>query len=116
MLAAQRRVEILEALDAAGTLTTDELAQRLRVSGETIRRDLLLLDRERLVRRVHGGAMATPQMRREEPPYSVRAADGAAKKFPGCKRRRFCGRQLVGTRKSRCRVCARTHAAAHSRP
>ena len=79
MLAAQRRVEILEALDAAGTLTTDELAQRLRVSGETIRRDLLLLDRERLVRRVHGGAMATPQMRREEPPYSVRAADSAAK-------------------------------------
>ena len=78
MLAAQRRVEILEALDAAGTLTTDELAQRLRVSGETIRRDLLLLDRERLVRRVHGGAMATPQMRREEPPYSARAADGLA--------------------------------------
>ncbi len=79
MLPAQRRVEILQALDAAGTLTTDELAQRLRVSGETIRRDLLLLDRERLVRRVHGGAMATPQMRREEPPYSVRAADSAAK-------------------------------------
>jgi DeoR/GlpR family transcriptional regulator of sugar metabolism len=79
MLAAQRRVEILQALDAAGTLTTDELAQRLCVSGETIRRDLLLLDRERLVRRVHGGAMATPQMRREEPPYSVRAADSAAK-------------------------------------
>ena len=79
MLAAQRRVEILQAVEAAGTLTTDELAQRLRVSGETIRRDLLLLDRERLVRRVHGGAMATPQMRREEPPYSVRAADSAAK-------------------------------------
>src|ERR1700743_1148113 len=76
MLAAQRRVEILEALDAPRTLTTDELPQRLRVSGETIRRDLLLLDRERLVRRVHGGAMATPQMRREEPPYSARAADG----------------------------------------
>ncbi|MFZ1995425.1 MAG: DeoR/GlpR family DNA-binding transcription regulator [Solirubrobacteraceae bacterium] len=84
MLAAQRRAEILEALDAAGTLTTDELAQRLRVSGETIRRDLLLLDREQLIRRVHGGAMAAPQMRRAEPPYSVRvAADSAAKQRIG---------------------------------
>src|ERR1700759_3176195 len=83
MLAAQRRVEILEALDAAGTLPTEERAERLRVSGEPIRRDLLPLDRERLVRRVHGGAMATPQMRREEPPYSVRAADGAAKNRMG---------------------------------
>jgi DeoR/GlpR family transcriptional regulator of sugar metabolism len=84
MLAAQRRSEILQALDAAGTLSTDELAQRLRVSGETIRRDLLLLDRDQLIRRVHGGAMAAPQMRREEPPYSVRAAaDSAAKQRIG---------------------------------
>ncbi len=84
MLAAQRRAEIIEVLDAVGTLSTDELAQRLRVSGETIRRDLQLLDQQRLIQRVHGGAMATGQVRREEPPYSVRvAADSAAKQRIG---------------------------------
>lgn len=84
MLAAQRRAEIIEALDAAGTLSTDDLAQRLRVSGETIRRDLQLLDQQRLIQRVHGGAMAAPQLRREEPPYSVRvSADSTAKRRIG---------------------------------
>jgi DeoR/GlpR family transcriptional regulator of sugar metabolism len=84
MLAVQRRAQIIQAVEAAGTLTTDELAQQLRVSGETIRRDLLLLDQQRLLRRVHGGAMATPQMRREELPYSIRvAADSNAKQRIG---------------------------------
>ncbi len=84
MLAEQRRAQILQALEAAGVLTTDDLAQELQVSGETIRRDLLLLDQQQRLRRVHGGAMTTSTARQEEPPYAVRAEDDShAKKRIG---------------------------------
>jgi DeoR family fructose operon transcriptional repressor len=84
MLPAERRARILRALDNAGTLTTDELADELQVSGETIRRDLIRLDRQRQLRRVHGGAMAASTIRGEEAPYPQRAeADTDAKRRIG---------------------------------
>lgn len=73
MLPAERRARILRALDNAGTLSTDELANELQVSGETIRRDLIRLDHQRQLRRVHGGAMAASTIRGEEAPYPQRA-------------------------------------------
>jgi DeoR family transcriptional regulator, fructose operon transcriptional repressor len=81
MLSEQRRAQIVEALERAGTLTTDELARRLKVSGETIRRDLLLLAQQQLLRRVHGGAMAASYPAPlEEPPYAARAEEAAEAK------------------------------------
>jgi DeoR family fructose operon transcriptional repressor len=80
MLAEERRSRILRALDRAGTLSTEQLATELRVSGETIRRDLIRLDRHHQLRRVHGGAMAASAIRQEEPTYADRTESDAEPK------------------------------------
>jgi DeoR family transcriptional regulator of aga operon len=49
---------ILEELAAQGSVGVAELARRLRVSTASIRRDLQLLERQRLLTRTHGGAVA----------------------------------------------------------
>lgn len=72
MLAEQRRNEILRTLEKVDSVTTEHLAEHLHVSGETIRRDLTVLDQRRLLHRIHGGAMKAAR-RAEEPPFSVRA-------------------------------------------
>jgi DeoR family transcriptional regulator of aga operon len=49
---------ILEELSAKGSVGVAELAGTLRVSTASIRRDLQLLERQRLLSRTHGGAVA----------------------------------------------------------
>lgn len=58
MLAVERRARIVEALRDVRSVSTDELSRRLEVSVETIRRDLLSLEEQGLLERVHGGAAA----------------------------------------------------------
>ena len=57
MWAHDRHQRILAMLDARGQVGAQNLADLLGVSRETIRRDLLDLDRAGRVRRVHGGAV-----------------------------------------------------------
>ncbi len=53
------RVEaILDELRRQGTLQVTELSERLGVSEATLRRDLTLLERQHLLSRTHGGALA----------------------------------------------------------
>ncbi len=52
----QRHQQILARLRAAGRIDAAEIATELSVTGETIRKDLILLERNGLLRRVHGGA------------------------------------------------------------
>jgi DeoR family transcriptional regulator of aga operon len=54
-----RLAAILTALDADGSIDVIELADRLSVSAATLRRDLALLEEERLLARTHGGAVTT---------------------------------------------------------
>lgn len=54
----QRRTVILRALEQRGSVTVVDLAQRLDVSMMTIRRDLVELEKEGVLRRVHGGAVS----------------------------------------------------------
>lgn len=54
----QRHERIVVLVRAAGELGVDELAEKLNVSRETVRRDLTLLDRQGLVKKFHGGARA----------------------------------------------------------
>ena len=78
MWAHDRHQRILAMLDARGQVGAQNLADLLGVSRETIRRDLLDLDRAGRVRRVHGGAVlpeAAPEAREIEGP---RGAGGAA--------------------------------------
>src|SRR5262249_25313198 len=53
----QRAEFILQELLRTGSVSVDELTQRLKVDASTIRRDLEKLERQQLIRRVHGGAV-----------------------------------------------------------
>ncbi len=55
MLQSARQSAILGAVTARGICGIAELARELRVSGETIRRDIRSMARDGLVRKVHGG-------------------------------------------------------------
>jgi DeoR family fructose operon transcriptional repressor len=57
MFQLERREQIMQRLVREGRVDVTELAEAFEVTSETIRRDLTELERERLVRRVHGGAV-----------------------------------------------------------
>jgi DeoR family transcriptional regulator of aga operon len=54
----ERMREILHALHETGTVHVGELAGRFGVSAATLRRDLAMLEDQRLLTRTHGGALA----------------------------------------------------------
>ena len=57
MLAEERRQSILGLIQENGSARTVELAQRFRVSDQTIRRDLLELEEKGLISKHHGGGV-----------------------------------------------------------
>jgi DeoR family transcriptional regulator, fructose operon transcriptional repressor len=59
MYAEERRRQIASLTAVEGRVNVTELANRFDVTAETIRRDLAVLDREGVVHRVHGGAVAS---------------------------------------------------------
>ena len=66
-----RRRALLDALQRDGSVQVRQLAAELSCSEMTIRRDLDVLERDGVVRRVHGGAIRV-QLRRDEMPYAAR--------------------------------------------
>ncbi len=58
MLAEKRRQGILDAVAARGSVSNTEFARQFKVSVETIRRDVILLDNHGMLRRTHGGALS----------------------------------------------------------
>ncbi|MGA0332472.1 MAG: DeoR/GlpR family DNA-binding transcription regulator [Kiritimatiellia bacterium] len=67
----QRHAEILHTLEHQGGVRVADLASRLRVTEETIRRDLHKLEAEGKLKRIHGGAM--PVISEQDPlPYQHR--------------------------------------------
>lgn len=71
MLANERQKIILEKIKKSGAVTTAQLVSEFNVSLETVRRDLLLMEKERLLSRVHGGAIAIAEMQPSRP-FEVR--------------------------------------------
>lgn len=59
MLASERRRGILRELDTDGRVEVADLIDRFQTSGETIRKDLIALEAQGALRRVHGGALQT---------------------------------------------------------
>lgn len=57
ILAIERHKEILDLLQMNGNVKISDLVKKFRVSRETIRRDLIYLDKEGLLKRGHGGAI-----------------------------------------------------------
>ena len=80
MLPAERRARILDSLRGTRVVSTEDLAQSLSVSGETIRRDLAGLERQGLLARVHGGAALGSVPAGEEASFAERAASGSEAK------------------------------------
>jgi DeoR/GlpR family transcriptional regulator of sugar metabolism len=75
----RRRELALESLQERGELSVAALSRTAGVSEMTIRRDLEALEREGLLRRVHGGAVRMAP-RGYEPPFALRAVREAEAK------------------------------------
>lgn len=79
MLAQQRQREILRRLTALGGARVADLARKLRVTEETIRRDLEKLGREGKLIRTHGGAVPLESGSRDLPFEARKSANHEAK-------------------------------------
>lgn len=79
MLQHLRHVEILRTLERQGGVKVSELAGRLGVTEETIRRDLMRMESENLLVRTHGGAVPveTPH---KAIPYHIREVENVEAK------------------------------------
>ena len=80
MYAEERQNVIVSEVSASGRCSVVELAGRFGVSAETVRRDLLVLERAGLLRRVHGGAVASGAQVITERPVPDRAVEHAEQK------------------------------------
>ncbi|WP_030615606.1 DeoR/GlpR family DNA-binding transcription regulator [Streptomyces fulvoviolaceus] len=81
MLAERRHQLILQALRSGGTASVADLAGQLDASAATVRRDLLKLEADGLLTRVHGGAVVEEEQPSEEqPPFDEAAGVRVAAK------------------------------------
>jgi DeoR family transcriptional regulator, fructose operon transcriptional repressor len=80
MYAEERHQAIAELVATRGRVAVAELATRFDVTTETVRRDLSQLERLKLVRRVHGGAVSMRSVTMLEPRLPDRDQDHAAEK------------------------------------
>lgn len=78
LLAAERRQELLNTVRTSGRVEVARAASQLRTSTETIRKDLVALESQGLLRRVHGGALQVSSMT-FEPDVANRTQDLAEK-------------------------------------
>ncbi len=79
MFTLERQEEILEILNRKKSVTVDELAAELYVSGATIRRDLRAMEKQGLLIRSHGGAMPFKSSA-EESAFAIREQENTAAK------------------------------------
>lgn len=79
MNAVERQSKIVEIVMAEGSISIPDICERFDVSEMTARRDLNELDRQGLLRRVHGGAVASLG-RSYEPPFPIRATKNQSAK------------------------------------
>lgn len=75
-----RHRRILTLLREQQQVSTEELAQDMGVSRETVRRDLIELEQGGRLCRIHGGAVPTPGLVSPEPSYRERAHSHRAEK------------------------------------
>lgn len=71
MLAEERQERILALVNARGSISATEIHRKLKVSRETIRRDLIRLHEQSKLRKTHGGAIS---LERSEPAITLRQA------------------------------------------
>ena len=79
MLAEERRIQLAEWSKLEGRIDAIDAASRLDVAVETVRRDLDILQRRGVVRRVHGGAISTERYNSEATVPERKSSNSAAK-------------------------------------
>lgn len=79
MLIAERRQKILEYIEKNGKAAVSELAAHIYASEPTIRRDLTAMEKEGVIKKVYGGAMAKAAADREIP-MEIRLKDASRAK------------------------------------
>lgn len=67
-----RRIRLIKLVEDGDFISPADMARKLRVSGETIRRDLLVLEQSGQLRRFHGGAVAG-EVKTSEPDRASRS-------------------------------------------
>ncbi|WP_026556645.1 DeoR/GlpR family DNA-binding transcription regulator [Arthrobacter sp. 35W] len=72
MFAEERHQKIAELVAARGRVSVPELADLFTITAETVRRDLATLENFRVLRRVHGGAVALDKLSMSEPSLAER--------------------------------------------
>ena len=80
MYAVERQQAIAELVAQRGRLSVNELADRYGVTTETVRRDLDVLERAALLKRVHGGAVRADSVTALELALTDRAREHTAEK------------------------------------
>lgn len=80
MYAEERRRQIASLTAVEGRVNVTELSERFDVTAETVRRDLAVLDREGIVHRVHGGAVASQTFQTTEFSLDTRFRSASAAK------------------------------------
>ncbi|AAT88602.1 D-beta-D-heptose 1-phosphate adenosyltransferase [Leifsonia xyli subsp. xyli] len=76
----ERQGLIERVLEEGGRVAVVDLAERFAVTTETVRRDLRVLEQAGILRRVHGGAVATERIGTAEVPVAERSGLRAATK------------------------------------
>lgn len=79
MLEEERHSQIRKVLGEERAVTVREMAKSLYVSEATIRRDLTAMEKEGVIRRVHGGAILVKQSNRDVPLYLRENVNAQAK-------------------------------------
>ncbi len=74
MLANERHNRIYKMIQKDGAVTTAKLMELFDISIETVRRDLLAMEKAHLLKRVHGGAVAEGEIKKL-PPLDVRKTE-----------------------------------------
>ncbi|MBG6217801.1 DeoR family fructose operon transcriptional repressor [Arthrobacter sp. CAN_A6] len=81
MFAEERYRQISNLVSADGRVTVAGLSSRFAITKETVRRDLALLERDGVLRRVHGGAIAENSATTNEPSLTSREATHTSQKL-----------------------------------
>lgn len=78
MIASERRNKIIEYVNSYGSVRAAEIAKAFGVSSETIRKDLLLLNEQGLLKKKYGGAIAVNEI--NELPVDIRSQENVEQK------------------------------------
>jgi DeoR family fructose operon transcriptional repressor len=93
MYSEQRKATIIELIEENGSIDVNSLSARFKISRETIRRDLSVLERQGVLKRTHGGAVLGAQSASAhagEFPVSIRGIRQIEAKEAICKKAASC--------------------------